>query len=360
MKIERVKELIEQVKRHVPEGGKFCVYGHATLVLEGTAVECATVSFVVDIPTHIYLRKIYGECESRLEGSWVGNNEVRIYTGYVEAMVKMVDGIPCRHEAHPDFDADVLSELPIPVDLILTGRNVDVADAVGDYLGLGALVDGMVESRSAGKSLLRNPISLKDTPYGEFQAYRRTPLGSSEYRARKLALIEEELKFTEDEVNNRRRLNNASLHLKVRHKRAVLGLDRAVAKECLTARCTQPLGGHIEPEDHTVDSIMVGLGRSGLVRKQLLGEGFYKPGMGRTLMGLGPMREPQEEGAIPKPVQDTIEKFIGEEADPVKQTKMGADIDGDFVDGEYYLDPVGKAQLDRQKARDEDKKEDDK
>lgn len=221
MKIEQVKALVEQVKRHVPEGGKFCVYGHATLVLEGTAVECATVSFVVDIPTHIYLRKIYGECESRLEGSWVGNNDVRIYTGYVEARVKMVDGIPCRHEAHPDFDGDMLSGLPLP-----------------DYLG--GLVEGMVESRSAIKALLQNPVSLKDTPYGEMQAYRRTKLRSSEYRARKLALIEEELKFTEDEVNNRRRLYNASLYIKVMYKRAVRGLDRAVGEECMTEVALTP------------------------------------------------------------------------------------------------------------------------
>ncbi|MNR63673.1 hypothetical protein D3C85_1860660 [compost metagenome] len=40
------------------------------------------------------------------------------------------------------------------------------------------------------------------------------------------------------------------------YKRAVRGLDRAVSEESMTARCTQPLGGHIEPEDHTVDSIL--------------------------------------------------------------------------------------------------------
>lgn len=144
----------------------------------------------------------------------------------------------------------------ITAPLLLTGKNVDFADVCGDYLGLGDLAEEVIESRSAGKSLLRNPISLKDTPHGEFQAYRRTKLHSSEYRARKLVLIEEELKFTEDEVNNRRRLNNASLYLKVMHKRAVRGLDRAVSEESMTARCTQPLGGHIEPEDHTVDSIL--------------------------------------------------------------------------------------------------------
>ncbi|MNH38564.1 hypothetical protein D3C79_996220 [compost metagenome] len=90
-------------------------------------------------------------------------------------------------------------------------------------------------------------------------------------------------------------------------------MARAIGNESMTARCMQPPGGHIEPEDHIVDATRVALSSSGLLRKQLLGEGFYKPGMGRTLMGLGPMREPQEEGAIPKPVQDTIEKFIGEE-----------------------------------------------
>ncbi|MNB58637.1 hypothetical protein D3C87_364650 [compost metagenome] len=370
MKIERVKELVEQVKRHIPEGGKFCVFGYATLVLEGTIRDCEYVAFVVDLPTHFHLMKIYGDVETRFEGHWVGNNEVRIYTGYLEARVKMVGDIPCRHEAHPDFDGEAMGQMmsaeevrkalfgdtslpklpgrpsiirrilnesvpltgkdvitaaekqrndphqghdTLSAGLILTARNVDVADAVGDYLGLGALVDGMVESRSASKSLLRNPISLKDTPHGEFQAYRRQPFNTAEYRGRLVKCSEEQMKFTDDLEHNRRQYNSASLKVKVTYKRRLKALARAIGNESMTARCMQPPGGHIEPEDHIVDATRVALSSSGLLRKQLLGEGFYKPGMGRTLMGLGPMREPQEEGAIPKPVQDTIEKFIGEE-----------------------------------------------
>lgn len=362
MKIERVKELVEQVKRHIPEGGKFCVYGYATLVLEGTIRDCEYVAFVVDLPTRFHLMKIYGEVETRLEGSWVGNSEIRIYTGYLEARVKMVGDIPCRHEAHPDFDGDAMGQAMSPEEvrkalfgdtplpklpgrpsiirrildeqvpltgkevitaaekqrsdphqghdtlssgLLLTGKNVDFADVVGDYLGLGDLAEQVMESRSASKSLLRNPHSLKDTPYGEFQAYRRTRLGSSEYRARKLTLIEEELKFTEDEVNNRRRLNNASLYLKVMYKRAVRGLDRALAEESMTARCIQSPGGHIEPEDHTVDSIAVAMGK----RREPEEEGaFRRPGILRKQLCVK-----DNAPAIPEEVKSTIEKFVSDE-----------------------------------------------
>ncbi|MNW59616.1 hypothetical protein D3C74_375460 [compost metagenome] len=154
---------------------------------------------------------------------------------------------------------------------------------------------------------------MKDTPHGEFQAYRRQPFNTAEYRGRLVKCSEEQMKFTDDLEHNRRQYNSASLKVKVTYKRRLKALARAIGNESMTARCMQPPGGHIEPEDHIVDATRVALSSSGLLRKQLLGEGFYKPGMGRTLMGLGPMREPQEEGAIPKPVQDTIEKFIGEE-----------------------------------------------
>lgn len=315
MKIAQVKALVEQVKRHVPEGGKFCVYGHATLVLEGTIPECEFVSFVVDLPTHFHMMKIFGEVETRLEGSWVGNNDVRIYTGYVEARVKMVDGIPCRHEAHPDFDGDMLSGLPLPdylrtelqeragnvrklADILRAGMTEEdgfvkftdesIQDAMNtgmrqppnrsdqfeheqsmkdlarpgvrrpkldapvefmakgiitaDYLsGLPNLEEATMESRSATKALIKP---------GQ-------PFRTSEYRGQLVKCSQEQLKFNDDPINNRRRFNNASMRVKVTYLRRLAGFDRAVAKESMTARCAPPIGGHIKPEDHTIDSIAV-------------------------------------------------------------------------------------------------------
>jgi hypothetical protein len=249
-----------------------------------------------------------------------------------------------------------------PPPLVLTDKNVDFADVCGDYLGLGGLVDDMMESRSASKALLRSPTSLKDTPHGEFQAWRRLPFNTAEYRGRLVRCSEDQLKLTDDLEQNRRRYNSASLKVKVTYKRRLAAWARALDRESMTAQCTvlldinsgwmtrrtqavvkddsgnlhvgftgshllQPPGGHIEPEDHTVDSIATA-GRFGaLVRKQLLGKDFHK---GYRIRGLD------------------------EETGPIKQTEMGADIDGDMVDGEFYLDPVGKAALERQK-KEEDK-----
>lgn len=178
-----------------------------------------------------------------------------------------------------------------PVDLILTGKNVDFADVVGDYLGLGDIVEQDMESRSATKSLLGTMAPLSDTPHSQPQAWKRGVFNTSEYRGRLVKCSEEQLKLNDDPINNLRRYNGASLKVKVTYKRRLKALARAIGNESMTARCMQSPGGHIEPEDHTVDAIRVALSSSGLVRKQLLGEGLYKPGMGRT-----PMREPQEEG----------------------------------------------------------------
>lgn len=371
MKIERVKELVEQVKRHIPEGGKFCVYGYATLVLEGTIRDCEYVAFVVDLPTRFHLMKIYGEVETRLEGSWVGNSEIRIYTGYLEARVKMVGDIPCRHEAHPDFDGDAMGQAMSPEEvrkalfgdtplpklpgrpsiirrildeqvpltgkevitaaekqrsdphqghdtlssgLLLTGKNVDFADVVGDYLGLGDLAEQAMESRSASKSLLRNPHSLKDTPHGEFQAYRRGQFSTAEYRGRLVQCSEDQLKLTVDRDHNRRQYNNASLRVKVTYKRRLQAWANALGRESLTAQCTvmkdsdgrwlsrsTPIMVADEPTRH--------FGRNGLARKLIYG----RPIPPRSAFGADRVLDGTDKTQIPKEVHDTILKYVAKE-----------------------------------------------
>lgn len=72
------------------------------------------------------------------------------------------------------------------------------------------------ENRSASKALMFPEKNLKEGTY-----FNRK-LSSTEYGFRKVLLIQERLKFTDDKVNNRRRVNNASLATKVLYKRACL------------------------------------------------------------------------------------------------------------------------------------------
>lgn len=309
MNREELKQHINNFRLNLPQGMKFAVIAQSSAVLESSKdLHCEYLYVAMERAGHHWALQTYGEMETRLEGTWTGNSWLKVYPCYNEEHLVMVDNIPCQYvgETNP-FQDDPMLERPVPKledfltkggPIVVTGepiirrllkepqafanrgiivappseRRLHLDDSIAELAAKGPINEGYlsdlsllldsqaVESRSASKSLLRNPISLKDTPYGGFQAYRRTKLGTSEYRARKLVLIEEDLKFTDDKVNNRRRLNNASLYLKVLHKRAVRGLDRAVDEESMTARCTQPIGGHIEPEDHTADSIGVALG----------------------------------------------------------------------------------------------------
>lgn len=415
MNREELKKHITNFRLNLPQGMKWAVIAQSSAVLESAKdLHCEYLYVAMERPGYNWARMTYGEMETRLEGTWIGTSWLKVYPCYDEKDVVMVDGIPCQYagETNPFQDdpmlerpvpsiedfmrkpsqqsnviramADVLKEgmtekdglidispeaiqaalrvsaenPPLPVvvlgehplvtrrkldtpvpftgmplitaPLVLTDKNVDVADVVGDYLGGESLVDAFIkdslESRSASKALLQNRTPLKDSPFGMTQDYRRMVFRTSEYRGSLVKCYQERMKFTDDEKQNRRRFNNASLHVKVIYtrylRRMVLschneGIDFPLSSPfslLKPAVKNVPYGGHIEPEDHSVDSIAV---------------------------GLGAVREMQEEG-------------------PIVQTKIGADIDGDFVDGEYYLDPVGKAQLDRQKAREDGKKEGDK
>jgi hypothetical protein len=144
------------------------------------------------------------------------------------------------------------------------------------------IADGL-ESRSASKALLQNPHSLKDTPQGMSQIHRlrSQPFLASEYRGSLVRCSEDQLGLTDDKKHNLRQYNSASLKVKVTYKRRLAAWARSLAKESLTAQCTATgwlerrtystlkdnkndltlgHGGHIELEDHSVDSIAVALG----------------------------------------------------------------------------------------------------
>lgn len=322
MNREELKKHITNFRLNLPQGVKFSVIAQSSAVLESSKdLHCEYLYVAMERPGYNWARVTYGEMETRLEGEWVGNSWLKVYPCYNEEHLVMVDDIPCQYVGSTNpFQDDPMLDRPVPKleDFLVEtpsqrrfrmsmpeGYNKQddarmheqmmrggIGVVTGDYLsGLTMLYDGLVESRSASKALLQTPISLKDTPHGEFQAYRRQPFNTAEYRGRLVKCSEEQMKFTDDLEHNLRRYNGASLKVKVTYKRRLKALARAIGNESMTARCMQSPGGHIEPEDHTVDAIRVALSSSGLVRKQLLGEGLYKPGMGRT-----PMREPQEEG----------------------------------------------------------------
>lgn len=71
---------------------------------------------------------------------------------------------------------DILTDRPVPyldADIAALAAKGPIMD--GYAAGIVNLADLVVESRSASKSLLREPISLKDTPHSEMQAYLRKP-----------------------------------------------------------------------------------------------------------------------------------------------------------------------------------------
>lgn len=311
MNREELKKHITNFRLNLPQGIKFAVIAQSTAVLESAKdLHCEYLYVAMDRQGYAWARMTYGEMETRLEGTWIGNSWLKVYPCYDDEHLVMLDGIPCQYvgETHP-FQDDPTLERPVPKledfltetpgqrrfresmpegynkrederahelamrgrdlpKLMLTGKNVDVADAVGDYLGLEDIAVQAMESRSASKSLLQNPTSLKDTPYSQPQRWKRGLLRASEYRAA-LRDSENQLKMTDDPKQNRRRYNSASLKNKVTFKRRLKSWTRALERESLTARCIQPPGGHIEPEDHTVDAAIMAVKGSGLLRKQL-------------------------------------------------------------------------------------------
>lgn len=161
--------------------------------------------------------------------------------------------------------------------LILDDRNVDVADAVGDYLGGESLVDAFIvdslESRSASKALLQRPLHHME--YSPPQNWKRQALRSLEYFVRKFDTWQDILAFGDNLRANHRTYNNLSLSKKVAYKRAFINMEYTHTHEGGKGKIVESMfhlrsravilrpqdvfapGGHIEPEDHTVDSIAV-------------------------------------------------------------------------------------------------------
>jgi hypothetical protein len=217
----------------------------------------------------------------------------------------------------------------------IKGDESDAALYAKHFLGDASVLDKFIadglESRSASKALLQNPTSLKDTPQGMSQIHRlrSQPFFASEYRGSLVRCSEDQLGLTDDKQHNLRQYNSASLRVKVAYKRRLAAWARSLAKESLTAQCTAT--GWLErrtpmsPEGEQVGTY--GFGRNGLVRKQVYGTPIpprelddhsvdsiavarmYRPGA----EGTEPVHTVFLDPELPKEVNDTIEKFIGDE-----------------------------------------------
>jgi hypothetical protein len=67
------------------------------------------------------------------------------------------------------------------------------------------------------------PFEFENTSPNRAVVFSRESLKPTEYRFRKVLHIQEWLRFTDDQVNNRHRFNNASLEMKVLYKHAMRG-----------------------------------------------------------------------------------------------------------------------------------------
>lgn len=325
MNLEQLKAAVEQFRRNLNEGEKFAVMGESAAVIEGAATECNYLLVAVAGGMLPWYQR-YGEMETRLEGTWIGNSTVKIYNCYNAEHVINIGGIPCQYtkETNPfqddpmadrpepklsDFEpelsqsgrilkmADILSEAmtlkdgfvhvspeaierakqvarqapnrsdagghdramrdmirgpviiagepvirrllkepqpfasrgiivsPPTPDLVLSAKNVDFGDVVGDYLMGGMVMDVAMENPSAAASLIRRP--------------RLFP--AAEYRGRLVRCSQEQMKFTDDPVHNRRQFNSASMRVKITYLRRLAAYEGTVAKESLTERCIKPM-----------------------------------------------------------------------------------------------------------------------
>lgn len=399
MNRDELKKHITNFRLNLPQGVKFAVIAQSTAVLESAKdLHCEYLYVAMDRHGYAWARMTYGEMETRLEGTWIGNSWLKVYPCYDEEHLVMVDGIPCQYvgETNP-FQNDPMLERPVPkledfmpasgrgahirkladilssgmsiengqvsltdesihdamtaglkhseldgvldrvvkdsgvtASLALTGKNVDFADVCGDYLGLGGLVDDMMESRSASKALLQNPISLKDSQYGEPQRWKRDLLRTLEYCVRKFDMWQQDLGFIEDRRENRRIYNNLSIFNKVVYKRIYRSMVTAYQAQggkgqivesmfhLRTNAVFSPLaqgvfapGGHMEPDDHTVDALQVAIG----ARREMTEEGgFRRPGIARKLI-LGPQPfKFRDVITVPPEVKKTIDDFVGDDA----------------------------------------------
>lgn len=202
---------------------------------------------------------------------------------------------------------------------------------LGDTSVLAKFIADGLESRSASKALLQNPTALKDSLQGMSQIHRlrSQPFLTSEYRGSLVRCSEDQMGLTDDKKHNLRQYNSASLRVKVAYKRRLAAWARSLEKESLTAQCTAT--GWLErrtpvsPEGEQVGTY--GFGRNGLVRKQVYGTPIpprdledhsvdsvaiarmYRPGAEST----EPVHTVFLDPELPKEVNDTIEKFIGDE-----------------------------------------------
>lgn len=258
MNREQLKQHIANLRLNLPQGVKFAVCGPSAYVLESAAeLECEYLYVAMERDGIAWARQTYGGMETHMEGAWVGNSVLKVFACYVEEQVVTIDGIPCLYvSATNPFQADPMAERPVPKledHLILTGKNVDFGDIVGDYLG--------AESTLATKDLFKAP--LKDASYGHPQEWKksgraidqitadvlddlarcpkvagalltntgRTGFSIVEYRQRLVNLFKDRLGLNGEALHDRERLNSASLKMKVRYARYVKALERVRKNE---------------------------------------------------------------------------------------------------------------------------------
>jgi len=94
MNIGQIKDILGIMKRQLPEGKDFAVFGDACSVVNGQADECVDLDIRVDLDTYNHLIRVYGEIETR-RGTWVGHGHFRVFPSYNETRVQLVNGIPC-------------------------------------------------------------------------------------------------------------------------------------------------------------------------------------------------------------------------------------------------------------------------
>jgi hypothetical protein len=116
MNREELKKHITNFRLNLPQGVKFAVIAQSTAVLESAKdLHCEYLYVAMERQGYAWARMTYGEMETRLEGTWIGNSWLKVYPCYDEEHLVMVDGIPCQYvgETNP-FQNDPMLERPVP------------------------------------------------------------------------------------------------------------------------------------------------------------------------------------------------------------------------------------------------------
>ena len=223
MNRERLKQHIANLRLNLPQGVKFAVCGKSAYVLESAAeLECEYLYVAMERAGIAWARTTYGDMETRLEGTWVGNSWLKAFACYAEEQVVTIDGIPCLYvSATNPFQADPMAERPIPKledHLILTGKNVDFGDSARAIDPITAdVLDDLARCPKVAGALLTNT--------------GRTGFSIVEYRRRLVSVFKDRLGLNGDALHDRERLNNASLTMKVKYARYVKALEVALKNE---------------------------------------------------------------------------------------------------------------------------------